>query len=224
MGIFSRLKHIVSANINSLLDQAENPEKTLGLAIKEMEDTLVDEKSKVKRLTEDKTTISENLKIAKKMHKNWEEKAAFAVDKGRDDLARQALEEKHFFVKQIPLLEARDKALTEEVDSIKQGIVDLVEKIADFKERLEMLIERQNSLETRKKIEKDLGNTGKAKGFSSLFEQIEEKLKNWENDSLTSDLTSNSDLENEFDKLAHEKEIDADLETLKKKSSSQENS
>ena len=94
MGIFSRMSDIVNSNLNALCDSAEDPEKMIRLIIQEMEDTLVEVRSTSARIIADQKTVSRHRDRTAAEVAAWEDKARLAVSKGRDDLAKAALQER----------------------------------------------------------------------------------------------------------------------------------
>ena len=94
MGIFTRFRDIISSNINAMLDRAEDPEKLIKLMIREMEDTLVEIKASCAGVMAERKKAQRQLEDIEAREKYWEDKAGLAVNKGRDDLAREALIEK----------------------------------------------------------------------------------------------------------------------------------
>mgnify|MGYP000281857468 FL=1 len=94
MGIFTRFRDIVGSNINSMLDRAEDPEKLIKLMIQEMEDTLIELKAACAGVMAESKKVERQLQGIDTRVDYWESKANLAVNKGRDDLAREALIEK----------------------------------------------------------------------------------------------------------------------------------
>src|SRR5580700_263798 len=107
MHIFSRFRDIVNSNINSMLDQAEDPEKMIRLIIQEMEETEIEIKASCASAMAARKTADRTLAGRRRQADEWEKRAKLAMEKGREDLAREALLQKH------QLLEGSVAAATE---------------------------------------------------------------------------------------------------------------
>jgi len=80
MTIFSRITDIINANISTLLERAEDPEKMIRLMIQEMEDTLVEVRSQAVRTIADRREIERKIERLETSAREWEDKAAFAAE------------------------------------------------------------------------------------------------------------------------------------------------
>ena len=78
------MRDIISANINTMLEKAEDPEKLIKLMIREMEDTLIEVKASCAGAMATKKKIQRELEECTDRSESWGEKAQLAVDKGRD--------------------------------------------------------------------------------------------------------------------------------------------
>jgi phage shock protein A len=113
MGVFNRVKDIISANVNLLLDKAEDPSKMLRLMIQEMEDTIIDLKSSCAAQLADKKTLTRKLDEANSKVTQWEERAKLALEKNREDLAKEALLEKKNWKEKLTFLEKNLETIAE---------------------------------------------------------------------------------------------------------------
>ncbi len=149
MGIFSRLTDIVNANINSLLDHAEDPEKMVKLMIQEMEDTLVEVRTAAVRTITEKKEIQRRLEQLAAAEADWAEKAEFAISKGRDDLAKGALLAKRKLSETAKQMQGEQKAVEEALARHDEDLARLQSKLAEAKAKEKALTIRMATAKKR---------------------------------------------------------------------------
>jgi phage shock protein A len=147
MGIFSRISDIVNSNLNALCDSAEDPEKMIRMIIQEMEDTLVEVRSASARVIADqKTAARRRDRIAAEVSA-WEDKAKLAVSKGRDDLAKAALQERRGVEDTLRVVESELTGAGEHIAQLNEEIGQLQLKLDDAFARCEHFERKVDNLE-----------------------------------------------------------------------------
>ena len=149
MGLFSRFGDIVNSNINAMLDKAEDPEKIARLMIQEMEDTLIEVRTGAARAMADKKEMEREIAHFEKVVAEWDAKAELALDKGREDLARGALQAKQ---KGITEIDARKAGLAAAEDAFAKRSEDLGKlqaKLDEAKAKHRSLMMRREAAEHR---------------------------------------------------------------------------
>lgn len=219
--IFSRFTDIISANINAMLDRAENPEKMIKLIIGEMEDTLVELKAACAQTMAQEAQLGRAAAEARAKVELWGSRAQLAVDKGRDDLAREALLEKRALARKLESIERERAETAALVAKYKNEIGQLEEKLNGAKEKERLLVQRhkraQSTLKARTQSKKyDQAEAARLK-FSNLESRIdrldaEADLAAWPGEQPAKP-GSARDLEREFEIL--DDAIERELQTLK---------
>jgi phage shock protein A len=215
MGIFSRFADIVNANINSLLDKAEDPEKMVRLIIQEMEDTLVEVRSSSARTIADKKDVVRRMDRLQAEADDWQSKAELALSKDREDLARQALVEKKKCLDNVEAMQQELNLLDEQVARLQDEISQLQTKLEDAKARQKTILMRGKTASSRLDIKTKL-NSGKINDALTRFEAYERKIDNLEAEVESYDL-GNKSLADEFADLEASDKVDSELEALKAK-------
>ncbi len=141
--IFTRFADIISANLNSMLDKAENPAKMIKLIIAEMEDTLVEIKAACALAMADQTRSARRLAEAEEKRGLWQNRAEMAAAKGRDELAKEALVEKRSAEATLTDLRAQDQDLASVVAKYRAEIDQLENKLIQAREREQVLNHRE---------------------------------------------------------------------------------
>lgn len=217
MGVFSRFADIISSNINSMLDKAEDPEKMIRLMIREMEETLVELKAGCAALMADRKRVGRELESVLAEVEKWNNRAELAVEKGREDLAREALVEKRRIQERAEHLEAEATRFDALVDQAQDDIARLEEKLASAVEKQRLLVQRHIRANTKKRAEQDIRRA--AGGDATLkFEQFEQRIERMEAEAgMVNPPQRPTSLEDEFDLLEGSEDIESELEELKKK-------
>jgi phage shock protein A len=213
MGIFTRFRDIISSNINQMLDKAEDPEKLINLMIGEMEDTLVELKSSCAGVLAGRKKIRRRLDEILSREKYWEKQAGLAVDKGRDDLAREALKEKRRFSQTAEDLEREYTEHGAIADQYQDDIRQLEEKLAAARERKRMLVQRHIRARKKKQAQQEIRRMD---SYDTIirFEEMENRIERMEAEADLVDLGRITTLEEAFDSLSDD-DIEKELEALK---------
>jgi phage shock protein A len=216
MGIFSRMTDIMNANINSILDRAEDPEKMVRLMIQEMEDTLVEVRSRAVRSIAEKKEIQRRITRLNEAQEEWAEKAEFAISKGRDDLASGALVAKRKLAEQ-------GATLIEELDLVEDSLARNNEDISQLQAKLEEAKTRKKALEIRMQTAKDRVrvrqtlNDSRVDDALGRYDALERRIDELEAGAEVYDMGRAKSLEEEFSDLEGQAEVADELAALKAK-------
>jgi len=217
MGVFSRFLDIVNANINSLLDKAEDPEKMVKLMMQEMEDTLIELKSTCAEKIAKRTSKERERKEREALVERWQNRAELALSKHREDLAREALAEKRRHAAQLEQLADDVQRYEEIIAKSKEDISKLEDKLLSLKNKYQAIIERANRIREQKAASETIRKASDREAMNR-FEQMEQQVDRME---ANAGMFSQSDpVEKRFADLEEMEAIEAELVALRKQHTS----
>jgi phage shock protein A len=215
MSIFTRFTDIVNANLNGMLDKAENPEKMIRLIVQEMEETLVEVRATAAKSIAEKKTLLRQVRTLENSIANWQEKASLAVSKAREDLARAALSEKQKCQTKLSGLQQELAQIDVHLDAVQEDSQRLQEKLSEAKRKQDAYLIRQQSVEVRLKV-KQQGHIQQMDSAIAKFERYQQKIDRLEAELESYDFTENKDLESQFRELDEADKVEQELAELKK--------
>lgn len=214
MGIFTRVRDIVSSNLNTMLDKAEDPEKLVKLMIREMEDTLVEIKASCAGAMATKKKIERESEKVRENANSWDQKAKLAIDKGREDLAREALIEKKRYSERAQQLEGEMTQCDSLVEQYQSDIGQLEDKLNSAREKQRMLIQRHQHAQHKVRAERGLRKYDTSDAMMR-FDTFEERIERMEADAEVVNYGRKPSLEEEFRRLKGDEDVEKELEALK---------
>ena len=225
MGIFSRMSDIINSNINSLLDQAEDPEKMIRLIIQEMEDTLVEVRTSSARVLADRKAAARRVEQLRGEVNGWEQKARLAISKGREDLARAALQEKRAIEDELSAVEAELAVTDGHIEQLNEEIGKLQNKLNDARAKKKALMMRTKTVESRIKVKRQVNREALDDAFTK-FEHFERRMDNLESQLEVMDLGKDvaPSLAAEISALEEDERLNEELERLKAEVSERDDS
>ena len=223
MGLFSRISSIFKANINHMLNEAEDPEKMLEQVTMEMREQLVKTKQQVTMAIADEKRLEKQYQQGEEAAKEWESKAGIAVRSGRDELAKEALARRNEHASLAAEYKVQWEKQKEAVETLKESLRALERKIDEAARKKNLLIARQKRALAQKQIHETMAGLKDSSAFET-FDRMEQKVDDTEaRADAAAEMAADSDasLEDEFAELEKEGSLDDELAALKQKVTSE---
>jgi len=216
MGIFTRVRDIINSNLNAMLSKAEDPEKLIRLMIQEMEDTLVEIKSSCAgAIATRKKLEREQAEVGRKVTQ-WDDRARLAMEKGREDLAREALTEKKRYRERADSFAQETADAEELVGQYQKDIEQLEDKLARAREKQRVLVQRHIHAQKKKKAQAGIRKVETSESLLRL-DHFENRIEQMEAEADLVNYKRKPSLESEIEHLAVDEEVEKELRDLKKK-------
>ena len=213
---------IINSNINSLLDNAEDPQKMIKLMINEMEDTIIEIKTNCAAAIGSENTAKRKVAELESLIDRWQKRAELAISKGRDDLAKEALLEKKKLSAELERLKEESERYDALVRKYKQDIAQLEEKLASAKAKWQAMREQAAKEAEQRAREERNGRYSYSHSWSKAkdedpvdhFSKMEERINKMNERKAQAE--AEKDTEAKFKDLEEQEEIESELERLKK--------
>lgn len=215
MGIFSRTRDIVAANMAELLEKAEDPAKMIRMIILEMEETLVEVRASAARTIADSKEMRRHIAKLESLEVNWTEKAELALSKDREDLAKAALMERQRASDMVEQLRAEVKVLDDSLRSAEDDIAKLQSKLREARAKQNNIATRLESANNRTRL-REMWNGPRTHEAFSRFDMLERRVDEAEGRADAMGLgVQPKTLDEEIAELKSADRIDAELAALK---------
>ncbi|HEY9580191.1 MAG TPA: phage shock protein PspA [Rhizorhapis sp.] len=215
MGIFSRTRDIIAANVTDLLDKAEDPAKMIRMIILEMEETLVEVRASAARNIADQKEMRRHISKLEALQESWLEKAQLALSKDREDLAKAALLEKQKAADMADQMKVEIATLDEALKANEEDIKKLQAKLLEARARQNSIVTRLQSAHNRLRV-RELYAGEKVQDAFARFDLLERRVDLAEGRADAMSLgTQRRTLEEEIADLESNDKVEAELAAMK---------
>ena len=222
MGIFSRTRDIIAANVTDLLDKAEDPAKMVRMIILEMEETLVEVRASAARTIADQKEMRRQITKLEQVQASWTEKAELALSKNREDLAKAALVEKQKAADIAEQLNDEIVELDDALQASESDIAKLQAKLREARGRQNSIAARLESAHNRTRMREMYAGPKIDEAFSR-FEILERRVDWAEGRAEAAGMgAAPKSLEEEIAELRSNDKVEAELAALKAKQANKE--
>lgn len=220
MGIFDRMSRLIRANVNDMLDRAEDPEKMIDQILRDMESNIRTARSQVAAMIAQEKELEADLEETKQLSAEWGAKAKRAVDAGKDDLAREALRRKQDNQENATVYEQQHATQVQTVDKLKSQLAQLESKYQQTMSQRDSLIARQRRAVASKQVAEFTSVSLSPMDAGSELDRMERKIRQTESQAAAIGEMQDTSFEAQFAELDYDLEIEKELEALKSGSDS----
>jgi len=214
--MFERLWRLIRANINSLVSGAEDPEKVLEQTILDMQNDLIQIRQAVATAIATQKRTERQYQQQDLTAQEWYRRAQLALQKGQEDLAREALVRRKTYEQTSETIKAQLEQQVQIINQLKSNMRLLEDKLAEAKAKKNLFIARARSAEATQRLNEVLGNLKTGRSID-VFEKMEEKVLQIEAKSQAIAELGNNPTDQQWQSLQLGKDIDTELEAMKAK-------
>lgn len=230
MNIFQRISKLVTANINHILDQAEDPEMMVKQLIRDMEESIIELRRETVKAIARQKQLEKQIEMTKNRTKELESKASLALENNDEAFAREILAKKLEVQESLATMQEELKISNRTADQMKSDLTKLEDQVQLARRKKEELIRRKRSAEaqlyTRQAMQKSndalntiTGADSAIDDHTSAIESYKDKVMQLEAEAEASEelVQLHQNKEADLDKLVKDKAIEDELAKLKKK-------
>lgn len=214
MGLLDRVWRVVRANLNSFVSDAEDPEKILEQTLADMQEDLIQLRQAVAQAIATQKRTERQYVQTESTSEEWYKRAQLALQKGDDNLAREALTRRQTFVDAARALKGQLDQQGVVVTKLKENMRLLEGKIAEAKTKKDMYIARARSAEATQRINEMIGRVGTNNVFDA-FDRMDEKVMQLEARSEAFSELNADGLDERFAALEGQSSVDDELAKMK---------
>jgi phage shock protein A len=214
MGLFDRIMRVFRANLNHLISQAEDPEKILEQTVLDMQDDLIQLRQATAQAIATQKRTERQYSQAQTTADEWYRRAQLALQKGDDNLAREALGRRKSYQDTATAYKSQIDQQVTIVNQLKENLRKLESKIAEAKTKKDLYIARARSAKATQQINEMLGRGGTGTAMAA-FERMEEKVLQMEAQAEAVAELSVDDLEQRLVALGEADDVEAELAAMK---------
>ena len=217
MALMERVTTLLRANLNDLIDKAEDPEKMLKQLVLDMENQLLQVKTQVAIAIADQHLLERKTAEHETAAATWKNKAALAVARGRDDMAREALERSLSHVQMGRSFVQQLEDQRAEAEALRSAFLKLQQKLVETRAHCDLLMAEHRRARTVSRSQQAHAAARTDKGAASIDRYKSRISVQQAANHATKELTAGDSLEDRFAMLERDQQVEALLEELKKK-------
>jgi len=214
MSLLDRVSTLLRANLNDLVEKAEDPEKLLRQIVLDMENQLLQVKTQVAIAIADEHLLEKKRKEHEQEAAEWRRKAELAVQKSMDDLARSALERTHSHEQLAAGFATQAEDQKHEADNLRQALRKLEQKLSETRAHAEMLMAEHRRAKVVGRATRARVSTGPDQDHA--IDRMKNKVRQTAAEaSATSEVMITETLEDKFKTLETHDKVELELQEMK---------
>ena len=214
MGIMDRVSRLVRANVNEMIDRAEDPEKMIDQILRDMQSSITSARAQVASMIAQEKELEADAEETSRLAGEWGAKARRAVDAGKDDLASEALRRKQDNEENAAVYDQQLRSQQQVVEKLKSQLRQLEAKYQTTMSQRDSMIARQRRARAQHQVSETLSTFSPLDPTSEL-DRMERKIRSQEAQAAAITEMSEDSFEAQFRELDVDDDIEMELAALK---------